>query len=315
MLRFKLLLLLFGIFLLTSSTCEKTFDIDTLDTPRLVLNCIFTPKKPLAVALSASRPIISADSRVLFGESVEVVKPDGNIIPLNMETIVKDSTLISWFVDSTFFPEVGVNYTINASANNVEPVTSNNTIPEKVNVLNASFDSLLVEKSQFELGQRDIWINVEFELEDKPGDHFYHFYAYRQEILWADSTGIPDYTFHDTYFNNDLIDLNNSIGLGSSGLVYTDNSLLFKDEDGGSNFVSFDIGFTFRHTSEAIRNLRFELRTVSEEYYKFHVAKRKQELVRNDEFAEPIIAFNNIEGGLGLFGGYDIVQIDSLIMQ
>lgn len=265
----------------------------------------------MSVSLSASRPIISPDSRDLLGGSVSVVDDNNIEFILNFD----DTGFKNQYINPGFVPQVGVNYEIRASAPNVEPVNSNNTIPEAVQVISASFDSTLVETSQFKLGQRDIWINVAFQLEEKPGDQFYHFYAYRQSILWADTTGVPDYTFQDLYFHNDLIDLNNSSGLGSTGLVYTDNSLLFKDDSGSSNFVSFDIGFTFPHTKEAVRNLRFELRTVSEEYYKFHVAKRKQELVNNDEFAEPIISFSNIEGGLGLFGGYNTVLIDSLIME
>jgi len=313
LLKYKLLILLFGYFLFTSSTCEKPFDIDTSETAKLALNSIFTPGKPMTVSLSASRPIISADARALSGETVEVTTPSGEIISLQLKT---DDMLNKWFVDSTFFPEVGVNYVINASANAVEPIISNNIIPESVGILNPSFDSILVETSQFKLGQKDIYINVEFQLEDIPGDQFYHFYAYRQRILWADSTGVPEYTFLNSFLINDLINLDNSTGLGSTGLVYTDNSLLFKDDESvASNIVSFDIGFTFPHTKEAIRNFRFELRTVSEEYYKFHIAKRKQELVQNDEFAEPIISFSNIEGGLGLFGGYNSVQIDTIRLQ
>ncbi len=301
--KFKLFILLSSIFLFTASTCEKPFDIDAVDEPKLVVNCLFTPEKPLSVSLDVSRPILEDELRELTGESVEIVEPNGNIVTLNLETEGFDR---KWFVDSTFYPEAGANYTIKAAANNFDQVFSNNTIPEPVNVLTATIDSVKVEKSKFAINNVDHYFDFNFQLEDKPGDHYYHLYVFRQKVHYTTNTGDTVYEHFDEYYLNDLMTFNNP-----NGLVYTDNSILFKDEGDQSPNLSFEVGFTYFQSFEAIRKLRFELRTVSREYYLFHIAKRKQELIAFDEFAEPIILFNNIEGGLGLFGGYSSVQIDT----
>lgn len=257
----------------------------------------------MQVSLDISRPVLDDEPRDLSGEFIEIIEPDGNIRILNLVT----KEFKNWFVDSFFFPEVGKNYVINASATNFDQITSNNTIPAPVEIINATIDTLSFSKSDGPLRKTDMWISVDFQLEEKPGDHYYHLYAYRQKVRYDDDTGIIVYEYFDEHFINDFMEFNNP-----NGLIYTDNSLLFKDENGGSQNLSFEVGFTYFPQSEAIKSLRFELRTVSEEYYKFHVSKRKQELNAIDEFAEPIILFNNIEGGLGLFGGYSSVEIDSI---
>ena len=290
-------------FLFTASTCERPYNIDSVDDSKLVLNSIFSPDQPMQVSLALSRPILSDSPRDLFGEYVEVIEPNGNVRVLNKVS----ESFSKWFVDSTFYPEAGVNYIINASAENFEPVISNNTIPEPVAILNASIDTFRLLRSSTAVNKTDHWISFDFQLEDKPGEHYYHLYAFRQKTHYTTNTGPIVYEFFDEYILNDLMIFNNP-----NGLIYTDNSILFKDEDGGTKNFSFEVGFTYFGSFEAIKKLRFELRTVSEEYYNFHVSKRKQELIANDEFAEPIVLFNNIEGGLGLFGGFSSVQIDTV---
>jgi hypothetical protein len=47
-----------------------------------------------------------------------------------------------------------------------------------------------------------------------------------------------------------------------------------------------------------------ELRTISEEYYRYQSTLARQLIVRQDPFAEPVTIFNNIEGGYGNFSGF-----------
>ena len=219
----------------------------------------------MAVSLGISRPILDDEPRVLSGESVEVTKPDGSIITLNLE----NANFKTWFIDSTFYPEAGVNYIVNATAPNFEPITSNNIIPEKVEVLTAIIDSVKIEKSE-SFGKVDHYFDFEFQLEDKPGDHYYHLYAFRQKVIFSSDTGIDVFEEFDEYIIGDKMSFNNP-----NGLVYTDNSILFKDEGGQSPDINFEVGFTYFQSNVAIKKLRFELRTVSKAYYQFHVSRRK----------------------------------------
>ena len=47
-----------------------------------------------------------------------------------------------------------------------------------------------------------------------------------------------------------------------------------------------------------------ELRTITQEYYKYHSSLARQLIVRQDPFAEPVTIYNNIEGGYGNFSGF-----------
>jgi hypothetical protein len=53
-----------------------------------------------------------------------------------------------------------------------------------------------------------------------------------------------------------------------------------------------------------LKRVYVELRTITEEYYKYHSSLARQIIVRDDPFAEPVTIFNNIEGGYGNFSGF-----------
>ena len=46
------------------------------------------------------------------------------------------------------------------------------------------------------------------------------------------------------------------------------------------------------------------LRTTTEEYYNYHYTRDLQASVENNPFAQPVLVFDNIDGGLGVFAGY-----------
>ena len=60
----------------------------------------------------------------------------------------------------------------------------------------------------------------------------------------------------------------------------------------------------FLPSEEKIGNTQIELRTVSKDYFAYHKTVSKQQQVRSDPFAEPIIIYNNIDGGYGTFSAY-----------
>lgn len=59
-------------------------------------------------------------------------------------------------------------------------------------------------------------------------------------------------------------------------------------------------------------NLKVVLYTVDYPYFKYNQTLNKEISTRDNPFAEPTIVYNNIESGIGIFGGYaiDSVAVD-----
>ncbi|MDX5319932.1 MAG: DUF4249 family protein, partial [Bacteroidota bacterium] len=48
---------------------------------------------------------------------------------------------------------------------------------------------------------------------------------------------------------------------------------------------------------------RFELMSLDEHLYKYQTTFDAAESAQDNPFAEPVIIYSNIEGGIGIFGG------------
>ena len=60
--------------------------------------------------------------------------------------------------------------------------------------------------------------------------------------------------------------------------------------------------------------LFLELRSVTEEYYRYFAGLSRQKQSSDSPFSEPVIIYDNIDGGLGIFAGYNS-SVDSLYLQ
>lgn len=86
--------------------------------------------------------------------------------------------------------------------------------------------------------------------------------------------------------------------------ILIDEELLNNDND-----LTFEVRtkseFSLGGTSGSY--LYFELRTVTEDYYNFHVSLSRQKESNKGPFTLPVTTFSNIENGYGLFGAYSTV--------
>ncbi|CAN0087532.1 unnamed protein product, partial [Chrysoparadoxa australica] len=60
------------------------------------------------------------------------------------------------------------------------------------------------------------------------------------------------------------------------------------------------------------QDIRFslEVRHISSVYYRYKLSRQLQRQTEDNPFSEAAPVFNNIEGGFGVFAGYDVEKVD-----
>lgn len=311
--RFWLAILVTCFCLFTSSTCEQTYDAGDLDTEqKLVINSTFSPDSIMKVFVSHSLAVTASPTEVrrpIANVEVEITDQSDNrtILQLDQEGGLGPN----YYVNPNFKPVVGEMYEVNVSAPKYESAFASDMIPVANNIEEVTITNSFAEKSR-QFGRTDHWFTLNFKIPNLPGENYYHLFISREEIFYNDNPNQGATIFHHTnsFVLNDLINFENP-----NGLVYFDNSIFIKDDNSSGSSLSFsaDVGFTHQPSFELIKHLRFELRTVSEAYYKYFTTYRKQNNLQ-DNFGDQTILLMNVENGYGIFGGYS-QTIDSLIVQ
>jgi hypothetical protein len=135
--------------------------------------------------------------------------------------------------------------------------------------------------------------------------NFYRFHAYRDFFKYTFSNGIKT----DSVFISEPVELESNdfwfIRLGNQ--QFTKKELLLSDE--GFNGRSILIRFgTFglernRHDEKNIQ-IRIVVSSLSETLFKYFTTLNEHLFYRQDPFSQPTSVFSNIDGGLGIFGGF-----------
>lgn len=81
------------------------------------------------------------------------------------------------------------------------------------------------------------------------------------------------------------------------------SDILFK---GQSQIMSFDL--ELRNFSNDTNKLYIDLLSISKDMYLYLLTYVAQQNAENSPFSEPVMVFNNIENGYGIFAGYTIYQ-------
>jgi len=274
------LLLIFFIMLLISS-CEKYIDMEIPDRGRKVTaNCFFTDTGSVVVLLYKSRFILDVYSQFhsVSGASVVLLE---NGVPVT--TLVETEAGI--YVSEGFIPSAGAAYTLKVFKDS-EEISASSYIPHTVPFV--LVDTLRVMSEYSENLRFRIRINDPSET-----DNFY--------VVTFDHNHNDD---HFSYWGNSLtmttIDPYVSFNWIVMGAIFTDD--LF---NGQNQIVSFDLDIYnfYRDTTNVI----IRLWSISRDMYMYLSTYQAQDNASNNPFTEPVMVYNNIENGYGIFAGYSIM--------
>lgn len=321
----KLVTLFILSFILSTTACVKDYDPGFDEhVPKLVLNSVFSTDSVFIVNLSTSRSITeNTDLNTIEGAKVELFENGQKIEELQASSYQDTSYIYTQFGEeleittyttylSSIRPTPGKSYSIEASKEGFENVYAESQTPTNLTDVVITADLTPTVGAYEEVYLRG---NIYVDIDDVAGEK--NFYEFQLFLTQEDS--IFEYNFE-----NDTIYY--------TGEVSTSRYKLYANVSDGSGSGSFDDEFelspkpsqfsdvTFDGTTKRfvlndvyLYNLEgfataayveLELRSVSEDYYNYFTSYEKQSYNQGNFLAEPVIVYNNIENGYGVFAGY-----------
>lgn len=274
--------------------CEEPIELDiALRKPQLVIQSNFMPDEAVRLRVSASRP--NGGASVLVDDAtVTLYEQDEFVAELTYVAASADALAGGGFYQTADFrPQIGERYTVHVSGDGYDPVTAVSSIPQPVpftdlrmtNFSSARHDGKQVYDMHLAVGYAD------------PGDevNYYDLRIY-QRVVPFEVSARGDTTLLPAMVKT----------VGAPGTVQQPDktlSLLLQDAGSGGN-VGVAVQSRLDVTKEVLSELVVELRTVSPEYYLFQRSLGPKLSSPAGGFHEPVILFNNVESGLGIFAGY-----------
>ncbi len=279
-----------------ASACEEPVELDIeIPRSRLVINSNFIPDELVTLRVSASRPLGTTeipviDAQVSLFEGTELAER------LTYEA-GKQFGEAGSYRTRRFRPRVGQQYTIHVSADGYDPVTAVSSIPDPIQIVSLSVHNLTTA----ELGRETIYdYRLEMDYADPVDEtNFYDLRVY-QRVLPYQVSATGDTLVGPAYLK--------PVGTPTTRSFANETiSILLKDKP---NDRSLDLALQSRldTDSELLNGLVAELRTVSLEYYYYQQSLAVQYPGVTGGLNEPIIIYNNVVSGLGIFAGYNSVK-------
>jgi len=289
------------LFTLLTSACQTVVDIELPERDsKLVLNSLFSPDSNFVFTLSQSKGILEpGELDHLNNGRIEVYGSDGT--HGEVTGTGQGSQTFAYRYKLPFKPKANIAYTVKASAPGLASVTASDVLPLPVAIDDLDTSSLHL----FDTEEKQIGITF---TDPAHTSNFYEvklFYmVYIPQYdtngqvvgMTASVTELPSYISNEGLFSN-----------GVDERVFTDD--LF-------NGRSFTVTLGFQEEnylpiigdSNALPDypiyLIAELRSASEDYYKFNSSFLKYQNSSGDPFAQPVQVYNNVEGGFGIVAGY-----------
>lgn len=296
--------LLLGIF----SSCEEPLEIEELPIttkPKLVVISNFAEGQSIIVTVAKSRLIgdpepeeylVSADVRLFWNDTfLERLRP---VIP-------KDPDVPPYYKTWDSRPMAGAEYTIKVSAEGYKAATARSSIPPSVKITNFDLSQVRTEVLSGGIRSRNHFSAIVDFDDPAAAKNYYHLNISQQVNTFrfdGKDTVITESFLYPTVFN--AFKNENSISAHLKG------GLLFEDKPGMKAMgISFSVDIDPR--VQELGKTYVELRTLSREYYLYHTSLSRSETANPNPLTDPVIVYENIENGYGIFAGYSN-SLDSL---
>ncbi|MCB0558618.1 MAG: DUF4249 domain-containing protein [Lewinellaceae bacterium] len=311
----QLLHLAILLMLLITPGCEQpaSFSLETPE-PKLVVVSNFTLDKAVQVYVSKSQFILDEQKEeYVLDATVEIYEDDEHLETLEFVKPKSGLSEVPYFTTRNLVPKVNTTYTIQVEAPCCAPVMAKSKIPNSISLLSASISEFAVGESQ-EIEKFLATYLVRLSFED-PGEekNYYHLSLLQQiheyTLEEGGDTVITHSYLQSLVFNPEDND-NNRVAHINGGLLMEDNLI------NNGQVISFELplNIKLKKDQEILGKLFLELRAVTEEYYRYFSDLSRQKQSSDSPFSEPVIIYDNIDGGLGIFAGYN-ASLDSLYIQ
>ena len=321
------------------TSCEKTIEFKgTMLEPLLVVNNIYTQDQAFTVNISKSISALDKDKtpKAISNAIVTLFKDNQKLeqIPFTskIDSIMecpysgdcKWKKTYNGYYQSQYKAEPGNNYKLTVNVNGYEEVVAESFLPSEISVSKIDTISELNKEEYYSSIKQ--YANVSFQ--DVAGEeNFYEFEIYRLNFQ-ADSID-GQLMFYPSHIDrvwgqtdDPIINPDNSddiiFGSYSSNMLFTDElfsgkSHTFKLQVNDVYNYYDDYGYGYGgYEGDYEKNYPYirsydvfiiELRNCSKDYFLYKKTFDAQRY-SDDGLAEPVMVFNNIDNGVGIFGGY-----------
>lgn len=292
---------------LLSMGCERDLELNIPDEGnKLVVFAPFSNQRPIELQLWRGDNF-SIDSFILL-TGAEVNLFENGTFRERLEN-VNSSTLSIPVYQSATIPKMGNAYSVEVSFPGFPSISSSSSIPAfSPNTIVGVEDVQLTDQSR---SGALYTVKAYFIFSDSMDiENFYHLKVFQDiERISLISEG-------DTSISTRRIEIGPSVIENDNNMVLSfDGGMLFDDEnfDGKSYFLQFWYT-TNLNRDERLGKLHVQLKNTSEEYYLYYTSLSRQLTSPGPPNSEPVIVYNNIEQGLGIFAGYT-VSMDSVSLR
>ncbi len=279
---------------------EVIIDLPEEET-KIVTICHFTPGQPFRVRINLSQPVNDgSDPQTPTSAEVTVSKEGFFLDRLFMKGTGKNA-----YWESRDTVETGQEYSITARIAGLPLAEASSKVPQHVPFKPITIRREDITVVDLDEGYKALRIPLSLELSSMPPDQPYFAFNLTTDIdvlEYIDGLPVVDFTYE-----------NEPAGYSADGrtlaLLHTiaEPVVLINEKYWGLGVRTLNINalvFYRPNENERPRRLYIEWRTLSEEFYRYHlsVARQGNNLPLND----PDAVFNNVTGGYGNFSGYSV---------
>ncbi|MCB9189590.1 MAG: DUF4249 domain-containing protein [Flavobacteriales bacterium] len=266
--------------ILVLSSCEKYIDFDAeIKQPKLVVNGIINPDSTFDIHISRSLSVIdNADLSIVENATVKILDENGAVF----ETLVYE---YNGHYKGVLSPNIDEDYSIEVSAPDFTMVTATTSIPNLVDLSNA--DTLGVEDVN---GYKELQLTITFE--DLANESNY----YMLEVFAADIVSGQIYLNPMDIRSDDI-----TLGLDENGYSA---QVFFSDElfDGQEKTLVIYV----EDTRDWDDYIEIRMTSITQDLERYARTLDAYDNNYGNPFAQPVQVFSNIEGGFGIFAGYQV---------
>lgn len=284
--------------IIAALSCESVVEFDAEEIEKkLVVNSLFTADSSILVNLSESRSLFEPrENLVVYVENARVdLYGNGEYIE---ELVFLDS---GNYISPSHLVEVRKVYEVQISSPTLGSASAVNTVPDLIEIDSVEY-YWNFGKTEYEQSFHQMIIHF------TDPDLTTNYYEIAIHYEYLDSIwffGYPAGSY--TLFSPDPV-INSEID--TKNPFFWSKYLVFSDELFNGKSYSLQVNFyNFLQSDEYTRNLiTLDFNSISKEYYQY----RKKMLLYNrskstsvwEDIVEPVMIYSNIDGGYGIFAGY-----------
>lgn len=289
--------------------CEEVVDLGVNFDKQVVVIAEIAPDRPFITTISYAQPVLSREP-INYIETAEVsLKNTGSgiEIPLilenpNKDTLNPDLPHHPYFVaDDAALQQVSDIYELSVNVPEQELITAITNIPEKVKLNEVMLDRFARNDDPREEDIYNAEVSFKFNHDDLIGQDYHLVFYFRyiffeaqdRDTVYFVRTQVPD-----------LQELNTAVPY----ITHFENGALLNGSDvrSGTHRLQAVLSMNFAaDLSPYPPQLVVELRNTNIHYHQYHLGLSRQFAQQDSILSQAIVIPSNIEGGLGVFGGYN----------